>query len=116
MTLEQIEQCCVCVLVTQSCPTFYDPTDCSPQGYSVHGILQAGEYWSGLPVPSPNRTILATYIFAFHQISDFILFDKFPRCFSVSHCFLSSFNRKNHKTSITLQLGCPDHTNLNLFD
>ena len=32
---------CVCVLVTQSCPTFYDPTDCSPPGYSVHGILQA---------------------------------------------------------------------------
>ena len=25
----------------QSCPTFWDATDCSPQGYSVHGILQA---------------------------------------------------------------------------
>ena len=21
------------------------------------------EYWSGLPIPSPNRTVLATYIF-----------------------------------------------------
>ena len=26
-----------------------DCTDCSPPGSSVHGILQAKEYWSGLP-------------------------------------------------------------------
>ena len=31
----------MCVLVTQSCPALYDPMDCSPQGSSVHGILQA---------------------------------------------------------------------------
>ena len=30
-----------CVLVTQSCPTLCDPMDCSPPGFSVHGILQA---------------------------------------------------------------------------
>ena len=29
------------VLVAQWCPTLYDPTDCSPPGFSVHGILQA---------------------------------------------------------------------------
>ena len=29
------------VKVTQSCPTLCDPTDCSPPGFSVHGILQA---------------------------------------------------------------------------
>ena len=29
---------CVCV---QSCPTLCDPTDYSPPGSSVHGILQA---------------------------------------------------------------------------
>ena len=29
------------VLVTPSCPTLYDPRDCSPGGSSVHGILQA---------------------------------------------------------------------------
>ena len=28
-------------LVAQSCPTLCDPTDCSPPGSSVHGILQA---------------------------------------------------------------------------
>ena len=45
------------VLVTQSCLTLCDPTDCSPPGSSVHGILQArilewmaisfsrGSYW-----------------------------------------------------------------------
>ena len=29
------------VLVTQSCPTLWDPTDCSPPGSSVHVILKA---------------------------------------------------------------------------
>ena len=29
------------VLVTQSCPTLCNPMDCSPQGSSVHGIVQA---------------------------------------------------------------------------
>ena len=36
---------CVCVCVrsiAQSCPTLWDPTDCSPPGSSVHGILPAG--------------------------------------------------------------------------
>ena len=32
---------CVGVLVTQSCLTLCGPMDCSPQGSSVHGILQA---------------------------------------------------------------------------
>ena len=31
----------VWVIVTQSCPTLCDPMDCSPTGFSVHGILQA---------------------------------------------------------------------------
>ena len=29
------------VLVIQSCPTLSDPMDCSPPGFSVHGIFQA---------------------------------------------------------------------------
>ena len=29
------------VLVAQMCPTLHDPRDCSPPGFSVHGILQA---------------------------------------------------------------------------
>ena len=31
---------CVCS-ITQSCPTLFDPMDCSPPGSSVHGISQA---------------------------------------------------------------------------
>ena len=38
--------------VTQSCPTLSDPMDCSLPGSSAHGIFQAREYWSGLPLPS----------------------------------------------------------------
>ena len=40
---------CVCILVTQLCPTLWDPMDCSPPGSSVHGILQAGILqWVGI--------------------------------------------------------------------
>ena len=31
----------LCVSVAQSCPTHCNPIDCSPPGFSVHGILQA---------------------------------------------------------------------------
>ena len=41
------------VLVTQSHPTVCDPTDCSPPGSSVHGILRQ-EHWSGSLFPSPK--------------------------------------------------------------
>ena len=34
--------CAVLCQVAQSCPTLWDPVDCSPPGSSVHGILQAG--------------------------------------------------------------------------
>ena len=31
----------VCLLVAQSCSTLCNPMNCSPTGFSVHGILQA---------------------------------------------------------------------------
>ena len=31
----------MCAKSLQSCPTLCDPIDCSPPGFSVHGILQA---------------------------------------------------------------------------
>ena len=41
---------CVCVLVAQSCPTLWDPMDCSLTGSSVHGILQARILeWTTMP-------------------------------------------------------------------
>ena len=39
--------------VAQSCPTLSNPMDCSLPGSSIHGIFRQ-EYWSGLPLPSPN--------------------------------------------------------------
>ena len=39
--------------VTQSCPTLSNPMDCSLPGSSAHGIFQQ-EYWSGVPLPSPE--------------------------------------------------------------
>ena len=41
--------------VAQSCLILSDPMDCSLPGSSVHGIFQAKEYWSGVPLPSPNN-------------------------------------------------------------
>jgi len=40
------------VLVSQSCLTLCDPTDCSPTGSSVHGIFQA-RILEWVPFPSP---------------------------------------------------------------
>ena len=39
--MERVDLAPVSRLVAQSCPTLCDPTDCSPPGSSVHGILQA---------------------------------------------------------------------------
>ena len=44
--------------VAQSCWTLSNPMDCSLPGSSVHGIFQAKEYWSGVPPPSPNCSIV----------------------------------------------------------
>ena len=44
---------CVCARSFQWCPTLCDPVDCSPQGFLVHGILQA-RHWRGLPCPPPG--------------------------------------------------------------
>ena len=40
--------------VAQSCLILCDPVDCSPPGFSVHGILQA-RYWSQLPFSTPGE-------------------------------------------------------------
>ena len=39
--------------VAQSCPTLSDLMDCSLPGSSIHGFSRQ-EYWSGVPLPSPN--------------------------------------------------------------
>ena len=42
-----------CYLVTKSCPTPCDPSDCSHQACLSMGFFRQ-EYWSGLPLPSPG--------------------------------------------------------------
>ena len=42
---------CICAQSLQSCLTLCDPVDCSPQGSSVHGILQARTL-EGIAMPS----------------------------------------------------------------
>ena len=49
--------------VVQSCPTLYDPMDCSLPDSSIPDI----EYLSGLPLPSPELDIR---IYNFRQVSD----------------------------------------------
>ena len=44
---------CVCVLVTQSCPTLWDPMNCSLPGSSIHEIFQT-RILEWLPFPSPR--------------------------------------------------------------
>ena len=63
----------------QSCPTLYDPLDCSPPGSSVHGILQTRKLeWVAVPSSSPSPhsvqslsrvRIFATPRMAAHQVS-----------------------------------------------
>ena len=42
-----------CYLVSKSCPTLCDPTDCNPPG-SLNTRFPRQEYWSGLPFSSPR--------------------------------------------------------------
>ena len=42
---------CVYAKLLWSCPTLYDPMDCSLPGSSVHGDSPGKKYWNGLPFP-----------------------------------------------------------------
>ena len=47
---ENLKEAVLLCLVTQSCLTLCDPMDCSPPGFSVHGILQARMLeWVAMP-------------------------------------------------------------------
>ena len=38
---DSFQSCCLCCLVSKSCPTLCNPMDCSPPGSFIHGISQA---------------------------------------------------------------------------
>ena len=73
--------------VAQSCLTLSDPMDCSLPGSSTHGIFQAKEYWSGVPLPSP---ILKYYMFR-GRITDILFMFYKPRSSSVAKWKASLF-------------------------
>ena len=52
------------VLVIQSCPTLWDPVDCSPPGSSIHGILQVRILeWVAIPFSrGPSRPRDQTWV------------------------------------------------------
>ena len=57
--------------VAQSCPTLSDPMDCSPPGFSVHGILQARALeWGAIALAllkfEAYFCLLYTFYYAFH--------------------------------------------------
>ena len=41
-------------LVTESCPTLYDPVDCLAHQAPLSTVFPRQEYWNGLPFPSPG--------------------------------------------------------------
>ena len=70
---------CACVRAKslQSCPTLCDPMDCSPPGFSVHGILQARILeWVAMPYsrassqPGHCTSISVSYIGIFQRFPD----------------------------------------------
>ena len=108
---------CVHAKVLQSCPTLCDTVDSSPPGYSVHGILQArilewvANSFSKQNNPSHLHFLHSIKFQTSYHLTNFLGF------FSVSHCFLSSCNRKITRPQLLFsQLRRPDHTNLNLFN
>ena len=62
---------CVHAKSLQSCLTLCDPIDCSLPGSSVHGFSRQ-EYWSGLPGPLRDRT-LVFYIYLHWQMASLLL-------------------------------------------
>ena len=63
--LEKVTGIVVVVLVTQSCLTLCNPTDCSPPGSSVRGILQARILeWIAIPFSrGSSRPRYQTWVF-----------------------------------------------------
>ena len=77
--------------VTQSCLILCDPMDCSPPGFSVHGILQArGLEWVALPSSrgsSPLRDQTQVACFG-RQILYHLSHQGSPSCLLITHGLL----------------------------
>ena len=57
-------------LVSQLCLSLCNPMDCSPSGFSVHGIFPRQDYWNGVPFPSPGIFLIQGVNLAFPMPAD----------------------------------------------
>jgi len=49
--------------VAQSCPTLSDPMDCSPPGFSIHGIFQARVLeWGAIAFSERDTSVYLLYL------------------------------------------------------
>ena len=68
------------MLVAQSCPTLCDPTDRSPPGSSVHGILQARVLeWVAFPSPCVSFSCVQIFVIPWTVALQAPLFMEFSR-------------------------------------
>ena len=63
--------------VAQSCPTLSDLMDCSLPGSSIRGFSRK-EYWSGVPLPSPN--LEARFLNSLASLIQATSLNKFLQC------------------------------------
>ena len=70
--------------VAQSCPTLRDPMDCSPPGFSVHGIFQAGVLeWGAIAFSTELEHMLVIHLSAQEHVEAMVQ-SKYKICISLS--------------------------------
>ena len=96
--LHSVGHVCSCVESLQSCPTLCNPMDCSPPGFSVHGILQARLLeWVAMPSsressPPRDRTRISRIA---------------SRFFTAEPLWKPPASHRNHKTVYERPRGTP---------
>ena len=90
---------CVCVLDAQSCLTLCDPMDCSPPGFSVHGILQA-RILECIAIPLCRGTSLTCPSIKCHYVKLNQRGSKKPKPLICTVCFLGYLHLKTSYQAI----------------
>ena len=81
--------------VAQSCLTLHDPMDCSPPGFSIHGIFQAGVLeWGAIAFSIELEHMLSIHLSAQEHVKAMVQ-SKYKICISLSfyvtHCIFLFF-------------------------
>ena len=93
---DRVTNCVSACSVLQSYPALWDPTDCSPPGSSVHGILQE-EHWNGLPCPPLH--IFFTILYNLNIKKNFF--------FAMLYCFLPYSSPNQQCVYVLVTQSCP---------